>query len=129
MTNIRRLVTMDIALMGTRMALAEYALGIVLPLILGMIAFNTHLFGPTFDLSKMSILIWLAGIAANYLPLFVFAILIAKTRIIKEEGLPKVVQVRWYGIRHVIVLIPFLVAALTLIQELRRHWLENKDNE
>jgi hypothetical protein len=60
---------------------------------------------------------WLVSIAANYIPLFIYAVLIAKGGTVKGEGQPELAHAKRYGIQQVIILVPFLVVILALLQE------------
>jgi hypothetical protein len=74
-------------------------------------------FGPVQSGWETALGIWLIGIAANYLPLFVYAVLIARGGTVKEEGLPELAHAKRYTAQSVIILVPFLVAVLALVQE------------
>ncbi len=121
MISIRKLAAVDMAWLGTRVIVAEYAFGIVLPLILGLISIRSGLFGLDRSGWEVALGFWLVGIAANYIPLFLYAVLIARGGTVKEEGQPEFAHAKRYGVQQVVILIPFLVIALTLIQEGRRH--------
>jgi hypothetical protein len=68
---------------------------------------------------------WLLGIAANYIPLLIYAILIAKAGTVKEEGQPELARIKRYGVQQVIILVPLLVAAAALVQEAHQRYLAN----
>ena len=105
------------AWLGARVILAEYALGIVLPLILGLISIRSGLLRPL-EIGWEAVLgAWLVTIAMNYLPLFIYALRIARAGTAKEEGQPEIVHAKRYGVQQVIILVPFLVVALALMQE------------
>lgn len=120
MITIRKLAAVDMAWLGTRVILAEYALGILLALILGLISVRSGLFGLDRSDWEVALGFWLVGIAANYIPLFVYAVLIARGGTVKQEGQPEFAYAKRYGVQQVIILIPFLVVVLTLVQEGRR---------
>ena len=117
---IRKLAAVDMAWLGAKVIVTEYALGVVLPLILGLVSINAGLFSSTLDVQKTALGIWLVAIAANYVPLFIYAILIAKAGTVKEEGQPEIQRAKKYGIQQIIILVPFFVVVLTIIQEIRR---------
>ena len=106
--------------LGTRIIVAEYAIGIALPLILGLLSFRAGLSDESPVWWQIVLGIWLIGIAANYLPLFIYAVLIARGGTVKEEGQPELVRAKRYGTQQVIILVPFLVVVLALGQEARR---------
>jgi hypothetical protein len=120
MIEIRKLAAVDMAWLGTRVILAEYALGVLLPAILGVISIRGGMsdtgqigFGTTLGF-------WLIGIAANYVPLFIYAVLIARAGTAKAEGEPEIAHARRYGLQQVIILVPLLVVIVALVQERRR---------
>jgi hypothetical protein len=111
MINRRKLAAVDMARFGTRFIVAEYAVGVVLPLILGLLSIRSGrgvIWG-----------FWLVAIAANYVPLLIYAILIAKGGTAKEEGLPEFVNAKKYAVQQVTILVPFLVVLVALVQEIR----------
>jgi hypothetical protein len=133
MINIRKLAAVDMAGLGTRVIVVEYALGILLPLILGVISIRSGLKGPAGWQAVSGF--WLAvshrravavrgtngvAIACNYIPLFIYAVLIAKAGTVQEEGQPEFVHLRRYSLQQVIILIPCGVVVLALNQEYNR---------
>jgi hypothetical protein len=120
MINIRKLAAVDMVWLGTRVIIAEYALGVILPLILGLISIRSGFFSPALSVWEAALGIWLVTIAANYIPLFIYAVLVKKNGTMEEEGQPELAHAKRYGIQQVVILIPFLVVILTLTQELRR---------
>ncbi len=117
MINIRKLAAVDMARFGTRLIVAEYALGIILPVFLGLISIHAGLFGPAPSDSRTIIGIWLLGIAANYVPLFIYGMLIARGGTTKEEGLPEFAHAKKYGVQQIMILVPLMVVIVTLVQE------------
>ena len=105
MIKIRKLVAVDMAWLGARLILAEYALGIVLPLALGILSVRAGWFSAVRWGWGTILGLWLIGIAANYIPLFVYAVLIARAGTVKAEGQPE--------------LVPVLVVILAIAQESR----------
>jgi hypothetical protein len=120
MINIRKLAAVDMAWLGARVIVAEYALGVILPLILGLLSIRSGIFGPVQISWEAALGIWLVSIAANYIPLFIYAVLIARRGTVKQEGEPEIAHAKRYGVQQVIILIPFLVVILALVQEYRR---------
>ncbi len=117
MINIRKLAAVDMTLNGTRFIIAEFAIGSVLPLTLGFFSIRAGRLGTVqadWEIARGS---WLIGIAINYIPLFIYAILIARSGTAKEEGQPELAHVKRYSIQQLIIFIPFLVAVLAIIQE------------
>jgi hypothetical protein len=117
---IRKLAAVDMAWIGPRVILAEYALGIVLPVIFGLISIRSGLLGWPQAGWEVGVGLWLVTISGNYVPLFIYALLIAQVGTVKVEGEPEFARARRYGIQQVIILIPFLVVILAVLQERRR---------
>lgn len=118
--NIRKLAAVDMAWLGTRVIVAEYALGVVLPFGLGLVSIRSGLLGPALVGWETVLGFWLVSIAVNYIPLFIYAVVIARGETVNEEGQPELAHAKRYGVQQVIILIPFLVVILALIQEARR---------
>jgi hypothetical protein len=108
------------AWLGTRIILAEYALGIFLPLLLGLLSIRSGLFSPVFSTWEAASGFWLVSIAANYVPLFIYAALLARGGTVKAAGEPELARARRYGAQQIIILVPFLVVVLALAQEASR---------
>lgn len=120
MINIRKLAAVDMVWLGTRIIIAEYAIGVILPLVLGLLSIRAGLLEPgIFNWETISGF-WLVTIAANYLPLLIYAVLISRGGTVKEEGQPELAHAKRYGIQQMIILIPFFVVVLALVQENRR---------
>ncbi len=120
MVNIRKLAAVDMTLNGTRFIIAEFAIGIVLSLILGSLSIRAGLSGTIPVGWEIVIGFWIIGIALNYIPLFIYAVILARNGTVKEEGQPELAQVKRYSIQQVIILIPLFVAVLAIVQESRR---------
>ena len=114
---IRKLAAVDMAWLGSRVIVAEYFAGIVLPLALG--AFTLRSIYP-FHWSKL-FGVWLITIAANYIPLFIYAVTISRSGTVATEGQPEIKHARRYGFQQLMILVPFMVVIVALIQELRRN--------
>jgi hypothetical protein len=117
---IRKLAAVDMAWLGPKVIVAEYAFGIILPLALGVFTLRSSFSSPNW-LTRQTILgMWLISIAANYAPLLLYAVAIARAGTVKAEGEPELSNARRYGAQQVIILIPFLVVAVAVVQERRR---------
>jgi len=118
--NIRRLVAVDMAWLGAPFILAEYALGVMLPFILGTLSMRAGLFGRTPAAWQTIMGFWLVTIAMNYVSLFIYAVLIARGRSVKEEGMAELKNAKRYGTQQLIILVPFAVVIAALLQEQSR---------
>jgi hypothetical protein len=117
---IRKLAAIDMAWLGPKVILAEYAFGVLLPLALGMITLYSTLSSSNPFTWQTILGAWLISIAANYVPLFFYALSIARAGTLKIEGEPELRHARRYGVQQVIILIPFLVMVIAFIQERKR---------
>jgi hypothetical protein len=118
MIQVRKLAAVDMVWLSTRVVLIEYALGVLLPLALGLASLGAGL-TRSLELWNWQLIfgVWLVTIAANYVPLFLYALAIARAGTVKQEGEPELANARRYGIQQAIILVPFLVVALALAQE------------
>jgi len=108
------------AVNGTRFILAEFAIGILLLLVLGLYSLRGVLFGG-FQAGWEKILgLWLVGMAANYIPLFIYAVLIARGGTVNEEGQAEIALIKRFTAQQFIIFVPLLVVFLTILQEVRR---------
>ncbi|HUI88974.1 MAG TPA: hypothetical protein VLX61_09635 [Anaerolineales bacterium] len=119
MISIRKLAAVDMFHNGTRFILSEFALGIALPLVLGAWSIRAGLGSQS--VWETLVGAWLVGIAANYIPLLVYAVVIVKGGTVKEEGQPEMAHAKRYGMQQVMILVPLMVAVVALIQEHQPH--------
>jgi hypothetical protein len=120
MIEVRKLAAVDMAWLGTRVIVTEYALGIILPVALGILSLRAGLAQPEKTNWQTMLGIWLVTISANYIPLFVYALVIARAGTVREEGMPEFAHAGRYGIQQTIILVPFFVVLLALAQEHKR---------
>ena len=120
MINIRKLAAVEMAWLGTGVIITEYALGASMPLFLGVFSIRSALLSPILVGWEVFLGAWLIAISVNYIPLFIYAILIARTGSAKEEGQAEIARARKYGSQQVIILIPLMVVIFALVQESRR---------
>ena len=115
---VRKLAALDMALLGTRLVLAEYALGVVLPAALGTLFLGLGLARHA-ELYHWLVLggIWLLTIAANYVPLFLYAVVLARAGTVQEEAQAARPHIRRYVLQQALILVPLSVLALSVAQE------------
>jgi hypothetical protein len=115
---VRKLAALDMALLGTRLVLAEYALGVVLPAALGTLFLGLGLARHA-QLYHWLVLggIWLLTIAANYVPLFLYALVLARADTVQEEAQAARPHIRRYVLQQALILVPLSVLALSVAQE------------
>ena len=115
---VRKLAALDMALLGTRLVLAEYALGVVLPAALGTLFLGLRLARHA-ELYHWLVLggIWLLTIAANYVPLFLYAVVLARAGTVQEEAQAARPHIRRYVLQQALILVPLSVLALSVAQE------------
>ena len=114
--NIRRFVAWDITLHGARFILLEFGLGTA-----ALIVFGYWLMSTITSL-YLGLYIFLVGI--NYLVLLVYAAIISSIGSAKFEVDPNLAHdkhfIRKYGLQQLLILVPFAVLIITLIQEITR---------
>lgn len=115
---VRKLVALDIALHGRRFIMLEFGVGTPAILAVG-------LFLITYPASYL-LGLYLLLVGLNYVPLLTYAILIVRKNSAHEEtedGLTRDRHyVRRYGTQQLLILVPFAVVVLALVQEL---WGQN----
>lgn len=74
------------AWLGSGVIITEYTLGVVLPLLLGWITLRPGFAGPAASGWQLILGLWLIGIGMNYIPLLIYAVLIARSGTVKTEG-------------------------------------------
>src|SRR5262245_52856108 len=105
---------------GPRKILAEYVLGVGLPLVLGALSLRAGLGEPEVINWQSLLGIWLIGIGVNYVPLALHAIDLLRTGRVENEGKPEIARARMYGTQQAMLLVPGLVAVIALAQERTR---------
>lgn len=120
--DVRRLAAIDMhGAQGARrrrlLILAEFALGAVGLLVVGAAVLR----GASTPLTVLWG-VWLVGIGANYTPLTVHAISLARPDTLHAEltGLDLGRELRRYSVKQVWIAVPFLLAVLSLWQAARR---------
>ena len=118
---VRKLAALDMAWLGTRLVLAEFALGVVLPAALGTLFLGLGLARHA-ELYHWLVLggIWLLTIAANYVPLFLYAVVLARAGTVQEEAQAARPHIRRYVLQQALILVPLSVLALSVAQEQSR---------
>lgn len=108
---VRKLAAVDMAWLGPRIIIIEYAAGVILPLALGFLTLRS---------TQTLLGVWLLTIAANYVPLLLYAVSIARLGSVEAEGGPEIKHARRYGFQQVIILVPCLVILIAIVQEIQR---------
>jgi hypothetical protein len=91
-----------------------------LPLALGGVTLRSSLSSPHPFTSQTILGIWLVTIAANYVPLFLHAVSLARSGAVQAEGEPERKYARRYGVQQVIILVPFLVVLIAVHQQIMK---------
>jgi hypothetical protein len=124
LVEMRKLVAVDMALHGRQFILAEFAVGVLLGIGLGLFFLRTFLSWLSLSSSPLipQVLVallglWAFGTAVNYIPLFLYAVSIAKSGTFKAEGEPELPRKRRYNVQQFIIFVPFLVAIVAIAQE------------
>ena len=108
------------AWLGNRVILGEYAVGVILPTLFGLLTLQPGPKGLAASGWQLVLGLWLVAIGINYIPLLIYAILISRAGTATEEGKAELAYARQYGIQQVIILVPFLVPFLAILQESRK---------
>lgn len=111
--NVRKLVALDMTFLGARVIVAEYALGVVLGAVIGVLSLRR---------GALLLGLPLLWIALNYVPLFLHSVDLARRGTARQEvasELSDPAKARSYSWRQLWILVPFAVVVLALAQ--RRH--------
>lgn len=114
MLNVRKLVALDMQFLGTRVIVAEYAAGVVLPAVLAALSLRQG--NLVFGLPLM----W---IAVNYVPLFLHSVDLARRGTAREETVREMAdprQARSYAWRQLWILVPLAVVVFAIAQRSAR---------
>lgn len=108
--NVRKLVALDMTFLGTRVIVAEYAVGVVLGLGIGILSLLRGVYWLGVPL------LW---IALNYVPLFLHSVDLARRGTARQEVAAELADLRnarSYSYRQLWILVPFAVVLLALAQ-------------
>ena len=108
--NVRKLVALDMTFLGTRVIVAEYALGVVLGGVIGILSLRRGV--PLLGIP----LLW---IALNYVPLFLHSVDLARKGTARQEVAAELSdprKARSYSWRQLWILVPFAVVVLAITQ-------------
>lgn len=124
MINVRKLAALDIALHGPRFILAEFGGGILLCLALGLwLVYAGFPLGQDFSTLRLVTGVYLLLLAANYVLLLVYAILISRRKSAQQEATAELAAkgryARKYGLQQLFLVVPLVIPALALIQEVQ----------
>ena len=109
MLNVRKLVALDMTFIGSRVIVAEYAAGVVLPAFLGILSLRQG------NLLFALPLLW---IALNDIPLLAHSVDLARRGTAREETGGKLD--RSYSWRQLWILVPFAVVVFAVLQRSTR---------
>jgi hypothetical protein len=118
MMNIRKLAAVDMVFHGARFILAEFAIGIFFPLLIGILSIRTGWFGSVRSIWETAFGTWLVAIGLNYVPLFIYAALIARAGTVQAEGRPEVANAKRYGFQQAFILVPLMIVIMAIAQEM-----------
>ena len=108
------------ALHGPRLIISEFAIGVLVPAVLGFFSIRAALAGAAPFNWTLATGLWLIGAAVNYIPLLVYAILIVRGGTLETEGHAEMAEIKRYSLQQFIILLPFVVAVVALLQERSR---------
>jgi hypothetical protein len=123
--NIRKLAALDIAFHGPKFILVEFALGVIGCAALGFFSLYFGLFhGLNHSLFSVIMGCFLLWIALNYVPLLIYAISIVRHQSAHQEVAYELEHkdkyAKKYTLQSTLLLIPLVVPALAVYQELQK---------
>ena len=124
LVNIRKLVALDIAGLGPRFILAEFSIGVILLVGLGVLSLRTGLFRTHSTWQALAGAYFLL-LALNYIPLLIYAISIVHKRSaaveVGKEIQDRARSFRTYRRQSLILLVPLAVPIAILMQQPHKH--------
>ncbi len=115
---IRKLAAIDIAFHGYRFILAEFVAGVFGPLLLGLLSIvRGH------AVWQAALGVYLILLAANYVPLAMYAIVLTRHKSAGDEIAEDLQQpgaTSQYFRLSLLLLVPLVIPAMAIVQELRR---------
>ena len=124
MISVRKLAALDIALHGSRFILAEFGGGVLLCLALGLwLIYASFPVGQDTSMLRLVTGVYLLFLAINYVPLLVYAILIARRKSARQEVAAELADkgryARKYGLQQLFLVAPLVIPVLALVQEVQ----------
>lgn len=117
--NIRKLAALDMAFLGPRLILAEFAFGVFGPILVGLFSLER-----THGRSQRMIGVYLILLGINYIPMLIYALVIYRNRSACEEVADELANRTKIASRYfpqtLLLLIPLVVPVLAMWQELQR---------
>ena len=118
---IRKLAALDIVFHGAKLILAEFAFGVFFTGALGLVLTYAGFVTGHFSLNQIVVSSYVLFIALNYVPLFLYAISIARRRSAQEEVAFELAHKEHYARKYTgqsfLVLLPLVVPILAIWQE------------
>jgi hypothetical protein len=120
MIEIRKLAAIDMAFLGPRLIIAEFALGLF-----GTVALGLFTLSRAHSAQQVILAAYFIALGINYAPLLVYALAIARTGSARAEVADEVSADRRRAMRKyrrgsLLLLLPFVVPVLAIAQEHRR---------
>lgn len=117
--NIRKLAALDMAFIGPRIILAEFAFGVFGPILVGLFSLE-RIHAP----SQKWLGVYLILLGINYIPMLIYALAIYRKRSAQDEVADELAHRTKIASRYfpqtLLLLVPLVVPLLALTQELRR---------
>jgi len=122
LVNIRKLAALDIVFHGPRLILAEFAIAVMLGSALGGLQFFLFFHNPGHPLPVGFMGLFFSYMAINYIPLLLYAITLVRHksagREVAFELEHKETYARKYMLQSIYLLLPLIVPALAIFQEI-----------
>ena len=123
--NIRKLAALDIVFHGSRLIIAEFALGVTFCGALGIFNLFTFFHNPSHPPFTAILGFFLSWLAVNYIPLLLYAISIVRgksaAREVAFELEHKDIYARKYSLQSLLLAFPLVIPLLALSQEIQRN--------
>jgi hypothetical protein len=122
--NIRKLAALDIVFHGSRLILVEFILGVVVPGAIGGFSFFAFFRNPAHPFAQVFLACVLSWIAINYAPLLFYAVSIIRGKSAEREVAFELEHKDYYGRKYttqsLLLVLPLVVPALAIIQEINK---------
>jgi hypothetical protein len=120
--DVRRTAALDMALHGSKLIVAEFAIGTTLCAGLGALALAFGIRSLSNGISFAVVGVTLIGVALNYVPLLIYSIDIARRGSARNEAKEELARpelIRRYSARQFVLLVPFAIAVMAVLQSRR----------
>ena len=120
--NVRKLAALDIALHGVPLILAEFGFAVAIGAALGVwLAASAFPVSQGTALFRLVLGVYFLCVAINYVPLLLYAVVIAWRKSAQQEVAAELAEkgryARRYGTQSLLLILPLVIPVLALVQE------------